>query len=859
MIHNQIFKRLIIGLSVLISVSLAEHAPAELHDETAFNISPQALDSALLAFSEQANIQLVVAATSLEGIESQGIIGRVTAESALSTLLHNTGLQFSIVGETVTVMRAGTGSNSGLGESQPASGAMQLAQIGKTADQAGLQDSGTIERDGAPAQDTQFLIEEVIVTARKREESLQKVPISITAFERRAIERLGASRFRDLEHVIPNLTINGPPSNAAPVISIRGVSSEASNIGFESSLSVYVDGVYQGRPVAFNQDLDNISSLQVLRGPQGTFFGRNATAGAIVITNPTPGENFEMYAGLEYSSFNTIRANGSVSGKLGKTLYGRVAAFGVKSDGYMLNTFNDDKINNEDAFGVNFNLRSTPTDRIELTLRGDVMTEQREFVFAEQTIANVTAPVIPGRFTTSLDGALDEDRDVGGLSLTADIDLKSDYTITSITAWRFADSFNKGDVDGGTVRALNQTFEDNQKQFSQELRIASPSIGAFNFVAGAYYFYESVDSDRVFDVDQNLLDMLGVPPLPFLQIPPPATKVFLQGVGVVDTENFALFAHGNYQFTDRFSVNFGGRMSWEKKQMEFTQVAPLPLPFIFGQINFSDSDELKESDFSPTIGAAFDADENLRFYGQITSGFKGGGWNLGIQTVGNNLGTAESISFKPEKITNYEIGMRSKWLDNRVLFNLTGCYMDYEDLQVSQFDPTAGISRFTNAGLATMKGAELEFVALASSYVTIGGGLGYLDASFDEFKDAAGPGIDFDGNRLANAPRWTGNLSVDFDYPVGNRGTLVVRGVYKYRSKTYFDSRNDVIRSQDAYGLFDARIGFVAPDGAWEIFVFGMNLTDKEYATVNGPAFFGGLLTNFGLPRTYGIQVRIRR
>lgn len=709
------------------------------------------------------------------------------------------------------------------------------------------------------AQDLSEALEEVIVVARKRAENVQDVPISITVFNNKMLERLGAARLKDLEHSIPNLAFTGPPSNASPVITVRGISGEVSNVGFESSLSVYVDGVYQGRPTSFNQDLVNVDSLQVLRGPQGTFFGRNTTAGAVVISNSVPDDELRVEGGAEYSRFDTVRVNGTVSGPINEgQLYGRVSAHGVWSDGYMENTFNNDEINNEDSYGVNFNLRATPNEGLELNLRGDITIDRREFLFAEQTIANVTAPVTPGRFTTNLDGALDEERDIGGISLTADLDVFNDHTLTSITAWRFADVLNRGDVDGGPIRALNQTFEDDQWQFSQELRIASPAGEQLNYVAGIYYFYEEVDSNRVFDVDQNLLTALGVPPLPFLQIPPPATNVLLEGVGNVETENIALFAHANYQLTKQFSINVGGRYTYEKKEVEFSQSAPPPLLFIFNQIDFTDTDEQSESDFSPTFGAAFDVTDKLRFYTQITRGFKGGGWNLGIQTTGNNLGTAESISFQPETIWNYEIGMRSLWLDGKVMLNVTGFYMDYDDLQVRQFDTTAGISRITNAGSATNSGFELEFLARATSNITIAAGLGYVDATFDEFSDAAGPGVDFDGNRLSNAPKFTASSSIEFNYPLDGLGTLVARGGYSYRSKTYFDSSNVDTISQDGYGVINARIGLVSPDERWEVFLWGKNLADEDYVTTAGPAFFGGLLSNFGIQRTYGIRIRYR-
>jgi len=710
------------------------------------------------------------------------------------------------------------------------------------------------------AQDVSFEMDEIVVTARKRDEDIQDVPISITAITRRTLDRLNASRVRDLEHAIPNLTINGPPSNADTVITIRGVSSEASNAGFESSLSVYVDGIYQGRPVAFNQDLVNVESMQVLRGPQGIFFGRNSTAGAIVINNMVPDEEFRAELGLEYSSFDTFRANGTISGQLGSDkLFGSISAFHVKSDGYMENAFDGSTVNNENAQGLNAMIRALPSDNLELIFRADLMRDRRDFLFGEQTVASVVAGVTPGRFTTNLDGDLDEDRDIGGVSLTANLGVFGDFELTSITAWRFADTVNKGDIDASPVRALNQTFKEDQEQFSQELRIASPEGERFNYVAGLYYFHEKVDTDRQFDVDEQLLSLLGVPPLPFLQIPPPATNVFLEGIGAVKTTTAAAYVHSNVQFSDKFSGNFGARLSNERKELVFAQTAPDPLLNVFNFVDFSDTGKITKTDLSPTIGLAYDATEDLRFYTQVTRGFKGGGWNLGIQTTTSNLGTAESISFDAETITNYEFGMRSQWSDGRVMLNVTAFYMDYADLQVSQFDPIAGIGRFTNAGSATITGGELEFRLRPVSIVSISGGLGYLaKAEFDEFKNADGPGVDFDGNRLPNAPRWTGNIAVDFDVPIRSGASFIARAGYRFRSKTFFDERNDPVRSEDAYGLIDAHIGYVSEDDRWEITVWGKNLTDKEYVTVNSPSFFGGIQSNFGIGRTYGVRLKVK-
>ena len=702
-----------------------------------------------------------------------------------------------------------------------------------------------------------WALEEIVVTARKRDESLKEVPISITAFNRDILDRQGGRRLKDLQYAIPSLTFNGPPSNADPVITIRGVSAEVSNAGFESSLSVYVDDVHQGRPTAFNQDLDQVESVQILRGPQGTFFGRNSTAGAIVIKNPVPGDEVAVDARMEYSSFDTLRLSGALRGPLqeGK-LYGSVSAFSVDSDGYMDNQFNGDTVNNEGAYGANIALRTVVSEALEILLRADMMVDRREFTFAEQTTPGLLAPVVPGRFTINADGDLDEERDIGGVSVRFDLDVGADFSLTSISAWRFADTLNRGDVDGGPIRALNQTFEEQQWQGSQELRLVSPSQERLSYVVGVYYFIEEIETDRQFDVDQNLLDEFGVPP--FLNIPPPATQVFLEGIGDVETETAAVFAHATYQMSEQWSVNIGGRYTEEEKTVDFEQIAPFPLMPIFNQIDFTGAETNRESDFSPTVGLAYDVNEAVRLYGQATKGFKGGGWNLGIQTTGNNPGTISGIAFGPETIWNYEFGMRSSWRDGQVILNLTGFYMDYKDLQVRQFDPTAGIARTTNAGAATSKGAEVEFVAKAHPTLAFSAGLGYLDATFDRFRNANGPGVDFDGNRLGNAPRHTAATALDWNYVLHNQWTLSARAALSYRSKTYFDSRNDEERSQGGYSLVNSRIGVVAPNGDWEIFLWGRNLTDKNYVSVSTEAFFGGLLTNYGLERTYGLEVRYK-
>lgn len=702
-------------------------------------------------------------------------------------------------------------------------------------------------------QDEQDWISQIIVSAQRREQNILEVPISITTVNDIELDRLGAHRFRDLEFAVPNLTFTGPPSNASPIITLRGISSEVSNAGFESSLSVYVDGVYQGRPTSFNQDLVNVERIEILRGPQGTLFGKNTIAGAVLITNPLPGNETEASVAAEYSRFETFRVNGSVSGPLaGDKLAARLSAFTVQSDGYMRNEFTGENINGENAVGASTHLRFTVGDGAELHLRGDYMRDRREFVFAEQTIANVTAPVIPGSFTTSLDGDLDEDRDIGGVSLTAEIPVGS-HSITSVTAWRFADSTNLGDVDGGPVRSLNQTFIDDQWQFSQEVRIASAEGGRLDYLVGLFGYYEEVDTDRTFDVDNNLLVSLGVPP--FLQIPAP---VFLRGVGKVETMNLALFAHGTYAVTEQLTLIAGLRFNYEEKDLEFEQTSEFPLPILFGFIDFADQDSVSYENLSPTVSLTFSPTEQITAYARFSKGFKGGGWNLGIQSAGTNLGTAESIGFDPEKLTAYEIGLKGAVFDGALFFGLAVFHMAYNDLQVRQFDPDFGISRITNAGKATSQGIEVDFDLRPADGFSLSGGLGYLDATFDEFRNAAGPGVDFDGNRLPNSAKLTAHFAAEVQRPLGNLGDLVGRVEYSYRGNVFFDGSNDPVISERGFGLVNGRIGLTASEGGWEIFLWGKNLAGKDYATTAGPAFFGGLLTNFGLPRTYGIRARLK-
>ncbi len=671
--------------------------------------------------------------------------------------------------------------------------------------------------------ETQVGIGDIIVTARKRSESLQDVPASILAIGGAEIQSLNAKSLIDLNGVTPNASID-PGGN----LTIRGISSNARNSGFEAGAAVYIDGVYQGRPYGNNQDLTDIARLEVLRGPQGTLYGKNTTAGAISLVTVRPGDTWTGRAEAQYAERDDVRVSGYVAGPLIPDLLGvKVAAFRRRADGYQRNLTTGDRYGNENSVGGRGELRFTPGSW-DISLRGDIRNYKSEPSIGEP-VSGFAEAFSPGRDTVAFDAPYNVRIRGGGVSLTVDKDLGG-FGLTTITAGRSLKSNLLFDDDYSPVDLVYHRFTDASRQYSQEVRLASPSTGRFTWVIGGFYFHQKLTSDRPVTLSSGF---------PFPGV--------LNDIVTVKTNAYAAFANADYRFTDKLTLNLGVRYTKEDKSLDFVQ---LGVPAL-GYPSLDIIDSMKDSDLSPTAALTYEFSRGFTAYVKYSSGFKSGGWNPDITTT-------TRIGFGPEKVNNFEAGVRTRFLNDRLGVNVTAYTMNYDDLQVSQFLGTFVGYVITNAGKAKIRGIEAEVQARPTRWLSISSGAAYNDARYTDFD--TGTGVVFSGQQFTQTPKFTGFVSGDVRFPVRGLGQIEAHGDVRYQSREFFDDLRTVSPigafAGPAYALANARIGLSFENGI-ELSVFGTNLTNKRVLSNRGPDTLGlGLvLDQYGPPRQFGGRI----
>jgi iron complex outermembrane recepter protein len=755
----------------------------------------------------------------------------------------------------------------------------------------------------APKSD-ETVIEEIIVTAQKRSERALDVPISLTAFSEKELQDRSFSRFSDLASTTPNLFFQRQSSTNSS-IAIRGVASELRNAGLGSATAVVIDDVVIERNVTLDNVLNDIASFEVLRGPQGTLFGRNTIAG--IINTRTVRPTFDLSGSFDatYGNANLIQLRGYVSGGLVPDKVAvKVAAAYRKRDGFMRNAFLDKNVNNENTQSFRGQMLYTPTDQIEVMISGDYTrdraNDQVQDVGLGGAGGNFTLfgtprpapgqPVIPGRVVNDADNIvfLDTDntltRNTAGGSIRARFDF-GNVSLTSITAYRGYSITTLGDGDFSPVDAISVKLSERQRQFTQELRLASEGNNNYSYILGAFFVRQTIDTD--FSVRFGRGQLLQFPPAVPQPGGPPIVLAPLFGSptnpnqesGDVRSElrddSVAAYASGSYEFSDKLSISGGIRYSADVKKANFGQQAlgnVVRILRIFGSFNtFSASSD--SGAFTGDVSLNFKPTDDMLVYAKFARGYRGGGLNLGLQGGDpdfNNPANRSSLLFEPEFMNQYEAGLKLQAFDKKVRLNLAAFYLDYTKKQEATFEIVGPVtvSVIRNAGAATIKGFEADFTVVPVQHVSINGAIGYADAKYDDFAQCQNitpqgvpPGTpptfrSCAGNRLILSSKWTGTAGIQATPPIGGKLSLFARADLTYRSNFYTDAVNNPLALTPGVALINGRLGLQSEDG-WGIFVWARNLTNKTYYArrqVNNT----DPVTLLGEPRTYGAEARFR-
>ncbi len=763
------------------------------------------------------------------------------------------------------------------------------------------------------------VIEEIVVTAQKRESDLQDTPIAITAFDGDVIERNQIEDFRDIALRTPGLVF--AQTDAMSIIALRGVGLDISSLGGETAIAAYRDGVYLGQSFTLSMPAFDLERIEVLRGPQGTLYGRNATGGAVNLVTHGPSFEPDANLALSYGDYDHIKIEVGGGTGLSDTVAARGSiVYDKRGDGYRNLVSLGRKTRGDESVVGNFSMLITPADDFDMTLRGnfsDSVTgfgtfENLQFApaggtfltpnnvggfftfpdpnFGGQSLAkvfNLDFPVaMAGNIPTDPDdlevaGELrnKQEFDVWGTSATIEWDL-GEMMFKSITAYRDIQWKRLSDQDGTDLQLLTQDGIQGAETFTQEINLSGTSAtGRLDWLVGGYYFNEDASAEFLYDLRafqlfyEALIGVFGTgSPLPSGSLQSlSANNPLGRGIGrrqgqispwpflhftmEQDSKSYAAFGEGRYNLTEDFSLTLGAR--WTRDEKDTTRSLSSNFVSLLAPAGLCiDSPDGDEwSEVTGNLIAEYRIEEDSLLFGKISRGYKAGGFN-----PGECLG-----SFNPEIIWAYEAGLKTRVFDDQMQLNSAIFYYDYKDIQINRFINNA--ASVTNAAEAKLFGLETEFIIAprAAEGLRLSGSIGYLDTKYEDatFADpiGGGPAIDVSGNDLLRAPNWKFSLAAQYGLRLGDTGEILLLGDVHYSDSYYFDVfeaglPNQSEMEQGSYAIANARISWLPARGGYEVMVFVENITDKLYAETRvAVGTTGAVIGMFSRPRTWGVRV----
>lgn len=664
----------------------------------------------------------------------------------------------------------------------------------------------------------------VIVTAQKRSERVAEVPIAISVFPQESIDQTGIQELRELGDFIPNMVVTqGTDFNSR--IMIRGVGAPSRNIGFDSRVGVYLDGVYLGQGPSVNQDLVDLERVEVLRGPQGTLFGKNTVAGAVSLVSKKPSGEFEGKATVNVGNFNAVEAKLNVDFAFSDEVSAKLAVSSRTRDGYVKNVYEEgqlpttlntvaggvpifniplpfpietstppdtsDELNNQDTQSYRAQLRIQPSESLDINLAIDGLQSERMPVLGVPITTSFGDT--PYHYADSDNNEVNwsfqgrEERDISGFNLNVEYEFENEFTLRSISAIRDTEIIYQNDTDYSPLDFLFLYYEDEYKQTTQEFQLISPDDSDFKYVLGVYFYEQDASTIRN-AIGGNAGAFFGVPA---------GGGAFNNGDVV--TESTAFYISGSYQISEDWKLGFGARQSTESKDIDWTLDGRTSGAFGIGCTSRNPTtvpiascsqtleplvDDREDSNFSPALSINYAISDYTQTYLKASTGFKSGGFNLDfisqLDLVDDPNNPDDYIEFDKETVTSIELGLKTSLLDERLTLNMAYFDATYEDYQVNQFfdlgfDPVTGTQltsiRITNAAEVDTSGYELEALYKATDALTINASLGFLDATFADFpggtseidpNDGSTIPVNAAGNKLPGSADFNASLGIQY-------------------------------------------------------------------------------------------------
>ena len=734
---------------------------------------------------------------------------------------------------------------------------------------------------GAAAADEGF--GDIVVTAQKREENLQEVPAAISVVTGEALDQRGVVNLTSLQQLVPSLNFKDSATTLDSSVFLRGVGTINFSIAAEPSVGFVVDGVTYARSGEAFGDLYDIERVEVLRGPQGTLFGKNASAGVISIVTRRPGNDLGGFVEAMATTDEEYKLRGAIDLPISDTIKSRFTANYGRYDGMVRNLTLDRTVNGYERWGVRGMVVADATDALTLTLIGDYRRQNSDC--CAEVVGTAPAGALAGALI-GVDLRGDETREIRqntltrtketswGLSLQADLDVGDIGTLTSITAYRKYRNF--GIRDGDFIDTVFNIAGGNQlddfgpqpsKTFTQEVRLTSPGDQQFEYVLGAFYY--RAKQQRTFQRDDIVCSAsTSAPVAPGLVpcLPGSSTLRFPSAVGTFgsDIENYAFFGNLTFNVNDWFRLIAGGRFTHDSVDA-FNNRIPATNGGGPGLANAGANFDLSTSndDFSWRAGAQFDVTDDWMIYGTYSQGYKGPAFNVFFN---QNAGQLDPIA--AETADAYEIGSKFQTADNAFTLNTAFFYAKYDNFQANSFVNLNGsvITQLTNAGTVSTRGIEVEALLRPSRNFTLNAGVAFTEAHINRFNVPPGAPANAStrkGEQLPLAPKYKGNIGALWTIDTGGFANFEIGSQLSLTSDQVSSlEANPVTRRAikiDGYVLLDANVAVVDPNGVWRVNFIGRNLTDTSYATLITPGGPGGSF-RYLLPRDvdryFGVNVR---
>lgn len=759
-----------------------------------FDISAGDLSAALQSVARTSGRQVAFNAQQVNGKKAPALHGTYSAQEAFERLLAGSGL----------AARAGQ------------SGVVIVTPLVVAA-------ASTPDVTPLPA-------DEIVVTAQRRRERMTDVPFSVTGISGKALDDHRVQSLQDVARITPGLTV-AAFNYSNPTVAVRGAANTFSQIGVDKPVAVVVDDVFITRVSAFSFNLFDLESVEVLRGPQGTLFGRNVTGGALVIHTAKPQISRSNFAAsATYGNFNNIELNGLASGPVNDQLAAKFALSYLKHDGFGHDRITGQSEDNPESVNARGQVLFAPNDAIENIFSVDYAYDTN----GGRTLSSKTVGSDGNRRTSELGLPQSFERRIWGLSNHLDAKLGGGL-LTSVTAFRHSnasETYSSTGVYYGLLASGTQgyvTDSDDTNTFTQELRWASPKWSMGDFVAGAFFLDQ--DARRQL-YTKSLAAITG------------ATTAYTLADQHVHTSSYSGFIDGGINLPLHFRLTAGGRFTHDRKNGDLARTNLIGTTGSFITGPFAASFEK----FTPRVVLSWKPTRDYLVYGSWTRGFTSGGFNSEATTV-----ASATTPFSPENVTNWEVGAKANWLGGRLAAALSAYDQRYTNKQEFVFNTTTRIGTILNASSARVRGIEAELTIKPVTGLTLAGTYAYLDAAYSDF---VVPGVlNNTGNPLPLSPRNKASASISYEHPITDHLRLRANGSYTYTESFYTGATKDPNLFIGGYSLLNGNIGVETSNG-FKLSVWGKNLLNKEYLLT--PSTSGVLSEYLGAPRTWGVTVSVR-